>query len=81
MLPCGSKISRGQVTGCKRDIGGNTSGRASENPILDTREYTVQFEYGEVNELTANTIAESMYAQCDPDRNQYVLLDDVIYFS
>ena len=28
----------------------------------------------------ANAIAESMYAQCDPDGNQYVLLDDIFYF-
>lgn len=27
---------------------------------------------------TANIIAESMYAQCDPDGNQYLLLDDII---
>jgi hypothetical protein len=25
-----------------------------------------------------NLIAEAMYAQCDPDRNQYVLLDSII---
>ena len=41
MLPRGSEISRGQVTGCKCDIYGNTDGRATENPILDTQEYTI----------------------------------------
>ena len=30
--------------------------------------------------MTANAISESMYAQCDPDGNQYVLLDDIIDF-
>ena len=44
------------------------------------REYTVQFGYGELTESTANAIAKSMYAQCDPYRNQYVLLDDIIYY-
>ncbi len=28
--------------------------------------------------LNANLIAEAMYAQCDPDGNQYVLLDSII---
>ena len=70
----------GRVTGRKCDIYGNTAGRVSENTILDTQEYTVQFEYGEVSELTANVIDEFMYAQCDPDGNQYVLLDDIIDF-
>ena len=80
MIPCGSEMSRERVTGCKRDIGGNTAKRASENPILDMLEYTVQFKDGEVTELTANVIAESMYAQCEPDGIQYVLLDDIIGF-
>ena len=33
---------------------------------------------GDVTEMTANMIAESMYSQCDPDGNQYVLLDSII---
>ena len=37
MLPCGSKMLRGQVTGRKRDISGNTSVKALDNPILDKR--------------------------------------------
>ena len=56
MLPRGSVMLRGRVTGCKRDIDGNTDGRALENPILDTQEYTVLFEDGEVTELTVNEI-------------------------
>ena len=44
------------------------------------REYTVHFEDVEVNELTANVISKSMYAQCYPDGNQYILLDDIIDF-
>ena len=42
---------------------------ANENPILDTRGYVVEFEDGEQAELAANTIYQSMYAQCDPDGN------------
>ena len=52
-------------------------GRANKTPILDTRTYLVQFDYGEVTELAANMIAEQMYAQCDPDSNMYVMMDDL----
>ena len=52
-------------------------GRANNNPILDTITYLVQFDDGEVNELTANVIAVQMYAQCDPDGNMYIMLDDL----
>ena len=54
MLPRGRKILRGQVTGRKRDIDGNTARWVSDNPILNMWEYTVKFEDGEVTELTAN---------------------------
>ncbi len=66
------------MTKHKRDDNGNPIGRANDNPILDTREYIVKFDDGDVTELTANLIAESMYAQCDPNSNQYVLFDDII---
>ena len=42
---------------------GNPIGRADANPILDTREYIVEFEDGDEAELNANLIAEAMYAQ------------------
>jgi hypothetical protein len=57
---------KGCVTSWKRDKDGNPIGLANANPILDTCEYTF------------NLIAEAIYAQCDPDGNQYVLLDSII---
>ncbi len=66
------------MTARKRDIDGNPTGVANANPILDIRDYVVTFDDGDVTELTANLIAESMYTQCDPDGNQYVLLDLII---
>ena len=65
MLPRGGTLARVRVTERKRDHEGNVIGRSNANPILDTREYEVKFEDGDVNELTANAIAESMYAMCD----------------
>ena len=57
MLPRGGILARGRVTELKRDLKGNVIGRSNANPILDTREYEVKFEDGDVTKLTANAIA------------------------
>ena len=80
MLPRGDTMERGRVVNRKRDSSGDPIGRAHENPILDSRRYDVEWNDGHVTELTANVIAQSMYAQCDPDGNQYVLLDGIVDF-
>ena len=74
MIPRGGVLSRGQVTRQKRDADGNPIGQSHTNPVLDTRSYIVEFDDNNQTELTANLIAESMYAQCDPDGNQHPLL-------
>ena len=71
-------MTRGCVTSQKRDIDGNFKGTTNNNPILDTCEYIMTFDDGDLTDLTANLIAKSLYAQCDPDENQYVLLDPII---
>jgi hypothetical protein len=40
--------------------------------------YIVNFDDGNQTELTVNMIAESLYSQCDPDGNQYVLLEEIV---
>ena len=70
----GGSLARGRVTGRKRDADGNPMGRSNPNPILDTRVYEVVFDDGDVTSLTANMIAQAMYAQCDSDGYQYMLL-------
>ncbi len=59
--------------------GGNPVGLANSNPILDTRTYIINFDDGDQTKLTANLIAESLFSQCNPDGNQYVLLDEIVY--
>jgi hypothetical protein len=68
---------KGRVTARKRDKDGNPARLAYANPILDTREYTFTFDNGDETVMSADLIAEAMYVQCDPDRNQYVLLDSI----
>ncbi len=38
----------------------------------------MEFDDNDQTELTANSIAESIYAQCDPDGNHYLLLADIV---
>jgi hypothetical protein len=74
----GGTIMKGCVTSQKRDKDGSPVGLANANPILDTQEYTFAFVDGDETVLNANLIADAMYAQCNPDGNQYVLLDSII---
>jgi hypothetical protein len=74
----GGSLARGRVTSRKRDADGNPTGRANDNPVLDTRVYNVEFDDGDVTELTANMIAQAMYSQCDHEGNQYMLLKGLI---
>eukprot|EP00804_Cyclotella_cryptica_P020326 CCRYP_014066-RA/>CCRYP_014066-RA protein AED:0.16 eAED:0.16 QI:0/0/0/1/1/1/3/0/747 len=62
----------------ERDPDGSLVGTAHANPALDTRIYEVRFPDGRTEELAANVIAEAVYAQCDADGNQYVLLDAIV---
>ncbi len=78
LFPRRGALARGRVTRRRWDIDGNPTGVAHPNPILDTRNYVITFDDGDMTELTANLIVESMYTQCDPDGNQYVLLDLII---
>jgi hypothetical protein len=74
----GGTLAKGGVTSQKRDKDGNPVGLANANPILDTRQYTFTINDGDETVLNANLIAKAMYAQWDPDGDQYVLLDSII---
>ena len=71
-------MAQGKVAKHARDNAGNPIGRVNDNPISDTREYIVEFDDRTEADLSANVIAQNMYAQCDPDRNCYVLFDSIV---
>ena len=77
MLPIEGDIRAGKVTRRARDRDGNLVGTSNQMPILDTRLYEVEFIDSRTAEFSANAITEHMYAQCDPDGNQYLLLDAI----
>jgi len=78
LLPQGSTSVRGRVKSRMKDPDGNLFGRLDSNPIKDTHTYEVEFPGEEITEMTANAIAEAMYAQCDDDGNEYLLLDCIV---
>ena len=67
-------MARGEVVSQKRDVNGNPIGRENANPIIYSRWYEVEFDNGEVAYLTVNAIAERMYAQCDKDGYDMLLI-------
>ena len=81
VLPVGGDMQRGKVVCRKRDADGNPMGRENRNPILDTRLYEVEFADGRTEVMSANVIAQSMYAQCDLDGNEYLLLEAIIDYK
>ena len=58
-------MERGQAVARSHDANVNIMYRAHANCILDTRMNQVEFDGGEVTELTVNIIAESVYTQHD----------------
>ena len=66
-----------KVVSRKRDPDGKPKGTANSNPILDSREYVVEFPDGHHETLAANVIAESLFASCDENGQRHVLLDEI----
>ena len=78
LLPSMGTVTKAKVTGRKRDADGNPIGKRHSNPILDTREYEVEFPDGATDVFTANIIAENLYAQVDDEGNSYSIFSEII---
>jgi hypothetical protein len=70
-------VEYGKVTKRLRDAEGRPIGTAHDNPLLDTREYEVEFRDGHYESLSANLIAQHLYSQIDEEGNRHVLLEDI----
>ncbi len=66
MIPRGNTFACRTVVSRRCDAEGNIIGQAHDNPILDSCIYNVEFAH--VTALMTN-------AQCDSDRNEYILLN------
>ena len=60
------------------DQDGKPSGQAHSNPLLDTREYEVDFPDGTTNTYTANLIAQNIYSQVDQEGRSYAILNEIV---
>jgi hypothetical protein len=78
LLPRGDGKFKGTVVGRKKGNDGNPIGLANSNPILDTREYEVEFPDGSLDTYTANVIAENLYALVDDEGHETLVMQDII---
>ena len=51
--------------------------KASDNPILNTRMFEVEYVDGNNSALSANLVPENMFVQIDKERNHHVLMDEI----
>jgi hypothetical protein len=78
-LPRGqdSELQHDQVKQRAVDVEGKPLERPSTNPLLDSRQYEVEFMDGETEILTANIIAENLLAQVDEEGHRQKLIDEI----
>ena len=57
---------------------GHAIGQANANPLLDTREYVVELNDGTTEVLLANQIAENLWAQCDAEGREFMVVDAIV---
>ena len=77
LIPIAGELKRGSVLKRKRDEHGLPYGSRHEDPVLDTREYVVEFDDGELGSYTTNSIATSMFSQVDPQGHETALLEEI----
>jgi hypothetical protein len=81
-LPCGAggqdDVQFARVTKRLRDKDGRPIGTANDNPLLDTREYEVEFLDGHQESISANLIAQHMFSQVDEEGHRHLILANII---
>ena len=59
------------------DANGLPIGKASDNPILDTRMYEVEYVDRKKSAVSAKLTAEKMFVQIDEEENSHVLMEEI----
>jgi len=77
-MPRNGEYLRAKVVARVQDPNGLPKGKAHFNPILDSREYEVEFDDGTRETYTANLIAENMYSQIDDEGRQFQLMKEIV---
>ena len=71
----GEYMRSARVIGRATDANGIPVGTYNSNPVLNTRIFNVMFPDGNIQQYSANIIAENIYSQVDEEGYRYVLLD------
>ncbi|KAI2490439.1 Reverse transcriptase (RNA-dependent DNA polymerase) [Fragilaria crotonensis] len=77
LLPRGEDVVRAKVIGRMHGRDGTPLGMRHSNPILDTREYQVEFPDGSTATYAANVIAENLYSQVDDEGRHFAILQEI----
>ena len=79
-LPRGAddELIKATVKRRKTDTEGESIGKRHNNPLLDSREYEVEFIDGSVETITANVITENLLSQVDDEGHCQMLLHDIL---
>jgi hypothetical protein len=72
------QATRGTVMRRAKDAHSLPIGKAHPNPILDTREWEVEYPDGSMDVLTANTIAESLYSRVDAEGHEHIIMQEIL---
>ena len=56
---------------------GSRSGTYHRNPMMDTREYELEYDNGTQDRYVANVIAKNLYSQIDSEGHQFLVLEDI----
>jgi hypothetical protein len=77
-MPHGDQTEIAKVLGRKRGPDGNYIGRAHANPILDSRQFIIEFPDGKQQDIAYNMLAEHLFSQVDEEGNQYRMFKAII---
>jgi hypothetical protein len=67
-----------KILGRKRGPDGNYIGRAHANPILNSRQFAIEFPNGEQQDIAYYVLAEHLFSQIDEEGNQYWMFKAII---
>ena len=77
LITIAGELKHGSLLKSNRDEHDQPFGSRHKDPILDTREYVVEFDDGELETYTANSIAMSMFSQVDYQGLETALLEEI----
>jgi hypothetical protein len=76
-LPHGGEMQLARVTKRHKGSDGNPTGKRHENPILDSRQYEIEFPDGSTEVVAANLIAENLFSQVDEEGRSFQIMREI----